>query len=107
MANRRLFTILLLAWTIGLGFIQAGVRPVYVLREESVPACSAGCTTEQQEAARENCLAVCMVWCAMPGFSAVSESEASAWGPVGKGCALEFDHFQGLTRNMPPLLPPP
>ncbi len=106
MPTRRVITILLLAWTLGLGLIQAGVQPVYGLQAEKVPACSSGCE-EGSGLTQENCLVVCMVWCAMPAFSAVSETADMAGAPALAGPALGFEDFEGQVRSLRPLLPPP
>lgn len=106
MPTRRVITILLLAWTLGLGLIQAGVQPVYGLQAEKVPACSSGCE-EGNGQTQENCLVVCMVWCALPAFNAVSETDAMTCAPASAGRALGFEDFEGQVRHPRPLLPPP
>jgi hypothetical protein len=105
-ATRRLIAILLLTWTLALGLVKSGVQPVYAMRQEMVPACADGCD-RGAESTGQNCLAVCMVWCAIPGFSAVSESDSPAFGPELAGPALGFEHFRGLVRHQRPPLPPP
>lgn len=106
MPARRIITTLLLAWTLGLGFIQAGVQPLYGLRMDKVPACSSGCE-EESGVPQENCLPVCLIWCAMPGFSAMSEADAVACAPAGVGQALDIENFEGQVRHSRPPLPPP
>jgi len=108
-ATRTLLTKLLLIWSLGLGLIEAGVQPAYDLRRELVPACSdssAGCG-EQKGRTKENCLAVCLVWCATPGFNALSEAEPQAIAPPAAGRLPRWEDFQGQTRTARPLLPPP
>lgn len=108
MATRRLISLLLLTWTLGLGFIQAGVQPVWTPR--LVPAgagCDAGCPEETTPVAPEDCVAVCLAWCAAPGFHAVSETESAGGGPDIAGRSLRADDLQGEVRSMRPLLPPP
>lgn len=108
MNRPRAITILLLAWTLGLGFVEAGVRPAYEMRPVIVQACcDAGCPAEQPVATPENCLAVCMTSCASAGFNAVSEAEGAVIGPGPSGRVLALEHFRGQTRNPRPLLPPP
>ncbi len=104
----RVITILLLAWTLGLGFMQAGTRPAYEMRPVLIETCcETGCPSAQPAATAENCLAVCMTWCATTGFNAVSEAEAARFGPDVAGRTLAVEHFLGQTRNPRPLLPPP
>ena len=106
MPIRRVITILLLAWTLGLGFIQAGVQPVYGLQAEKVPACASGCG-EESGLLPENCLVVCMVWCAMPAFSAVSETDGPVCAPAAIARNMGFENFEGQVRHPRPLLTPP
>jgi hypothetical protein len=107
MAPRRLVTILLLTWTFGLGLIEAGVQPAYRMRREMIPACSAGCPEDQEPAVAPDCLVVCMVWCATPGFNAVSEGAPVDQEPAFAGRTLRLAHWVGEIRTQRPPLPPP
>jgi hypothetical protein len=100
---------LLLLWSIGLGLIEAGVQPAYDLRRELVPACSdnsVGCGGPEGRA-RESCLAVCLVWCVMPGFNALTEAEPQTIAPPSTGRVQRWANYRGQTRSARPLLPPP
>lgn len=99
---------MLLAWALGLGFIQAGVRPAYEQRPEALPACASHCREEAGcDLPRENCPIVCLTWCATAGFHAVSEAETAACRPALAGVPLRFEDFLGQLRPLQPLPPPP
>lgn len=106
--SRRLLTVLLLAWTLGLGFVQAGVQPVWTVRLVPVCAdCDGGCPAATAPVAPEDCVAVCLAWCAAPGFHAVSETESAAGGPDAPGRLSHAVDLHGVVRSLRPLLPPP
>jgi hypothetical protein len=109
--NRRAITILLVAWALGLGLVQASARPVYQLRP-LVIAAATGCGQVEcagaDDASRAgNCLAVCLAWCAAGSFAAVSEGDAGRFAPATTARAIGFEHFHGAVRRPRPPLPPP